>query len=84
MNLQTIIETIEFIRNEIETRKIIEKYENLLAVITSIRNKPDKNVSANLTKAKKELIRVLNETEPGKFGHIREVKLCMKSIRKIL
>lgn len=71
MNLQTIIETIEFIRKEIETRKIIEKYENLLTIITTIRSKPDKNVSANLTKARKELIRVLSETEPVNWPYSR-------------
>jgi hypothetical protein len=64
MNLQTIIEIIEFISKETETQKIIEKYENLLAVLNKIKNKPDINFSTELAKAREELTRALSATEP--------------------
>lgn len=69
MNLQTIIEIIEFISRETKTQKIIEKYENLLAVLNKIKNKPDKNFSAELTKARQDLTRALSATEPGSLPY---------------
>jgi hypothetical protein len=71
MQLTVIIEIIDFIKKEIESKHIVAKYESLLAVIKKIGTTPENDLSGELSNARNEVITALNETEPQNWSYSR-------------
>jgi hypothetical protein len=69
MQLNLIIEIFEFIKKEIDSKQIIAKYEQLLAVIKKSTSSPDKDFSNELSEAKNSLILAQNEIEPVDWSY---------------
>jgi hypothetical protein len=69
MQLQAIIEIIDYIKKEIDSKQIISRYEQLLAVIKKIGATPDTDLSAELTEARTSVISALNDTEPQNWSY---------------
>ena len=69
MQLHLIIEIIDFIKKEIESKQIIARYEKLLAVIKKIGSNPDKDHSEELAEARNSVVTAQNETEPVNWSY---------------
>jgi hypothetical protein len=77
MQLQVIIEIIDFIKKEIESKQIISKYEQLLAVIKKIGTANDSDLSVELADARNSVVSALNDTEPQNWSYSR-LKLLLE------
>jgi hypothetical protein len=69
MQLNLIIEIFDFIKNEIESKQILAKYELLLAVIKKSTGNSEKDFSGEISDAKNSLILAQNEIEPADWSY---------------
>lgn len=69
MKLNVIIEIIDFIKNELNSKPIVTGYENLISVLKKIAGNPVKDHTDELEEVRSSLIRTLKESEPSDWAY---------------